>query len=114
TSNHWEPYVLGVSGPVRIDGNGDARFSSPQEHAARLIDSAGDNLERLIESLAAYDDAVSVQAASLLRRRGIEPNGERLNILLQTAAPSVERGFRAYGGARAESLRAAGGTTPAK
>lgn len=107
SSTRWQPYVLGLSGAVRIDGNGDGQFSSPREDAARLMTESGADLRRLLERLAPYDEAMAVQAASLLRRGGLDPASENLRPLLATAPPAVQRGFRAYARAWSESLRAA-------
>jgi hypothetical protein len=110
SSSQWQPYVLGLSAPVRIDGNGDCQFSSPNEDASRLVAESGRDLKRLIERLASFDEAVAVQAASLLRLRGLEPTSASLRPVLETAPPAVKRGFQAYAGAWSESLRATSAT----
>ena len=66
TSIEFAPYVLGVSGAVFVDADGSGRFESALEYARREI-LASNERAPLAARLGAYDAAVAIQAASLLR-----------------------------------------------
>jgi hypothetical protein len=106
TSADWKPYVLAVTGAVRLDRDGDGRFSSPNGYAQHAIERAGADRAKLLAELAVYDEATSVQAASLLRREGVDLANTDFQSQLRQASPAVERGFRAYANAWHESLDA--------
>ncbi len=106
SSPDWTPYVLAVTGAVRLDRDGDGRFTSPNGYAQRAIELAGADRARLVAELAAFDEATSVQAASLLRYRGVDLASSEIQSQLRQASPAVERGFRAYANAWHESLDA--------
>jgi len=95
-SPDWRPYSLAATGAVRIDADGRPGFTSPRQYAERLVDAAGGDADRLVESLAAYDEAVAVQAAALLRRRGDLFRGEALKKLLASPVPAVRLGVQKY------------------
>ena len=95
TSPEWKSYVLGWSGAIRIDANGDGKFNSPREVATRLVESTAGDVAKLVTELAQYDEAVAVQAASVLRAQG-GGKLERLLESLATAAPHVRRGVLGY------------------
>jgi hypothetical protein len=92
----WEPRVIGSTSPVRIDGDGDGRYSSPLDFARRLVDADGSAPDRLMEALRPFDTAVAVQAASLCRERGMDLNRPAFRSAAESAAPHVRQGFVAY------------------
>lgn len=96
TSPDWSPYVLGATGPLWIDADGDGRFSSAFEYAEQLAKSADGDLPKLLQALSMYDEAVAVQAASLLADSGQTPLDDGLSAALKSAAPQVRRGFAKY------------------
>lgn len=73
TAPYWpldggeKAYVLGLNNPVWLDGDGDGKFTSAREYAAAIAHDhpAGDPAGAA--ALAAYDDAVAIQYASLQR-----------------------------------------------
>jgi hypothetical protein len=80
TAPYWEisrPYqpsskmvdlrVVGSTNPIWIDGDGDGKFSSAREYAARIVERTGKDPEKLKAALADYDPAVAVQAADVAR-----------------------------------------------
>lgn len=62
----WEPYILGSTGVVWVDADGDGRFSSAYEYAQQLVKESGGNRAMLRRQLELYDEAVSIQVAALL------------------------------------------------
>lgn len=110
TTPRWEPYVLGVSGAVWLDGDGDGRRTTAREYAERLhADSAGDPA-KLLASLTGYDEAVAAHAALLVDRSGHPPTDPGIATALYSASPAVRAGFRSYLEAwrESEAARAAG------
>lgn len=110
TALHWpiaKPYqptspqvdrrVIGATGAVWVDGDGDGKRTPAFGYAQRLIADAGTRPEVLVQALSDYDEAVAVQAASGLRARKMTID------LPKTAAPHVARAFQAYTEALRES-----------
>ncbi len=60
-------YVLGATNPVWIDGDGDGKFTSALEYADRLTKEHGTGPAAIEKALAGFDEAVAIQAASLVR-----------------------------------------------
>jgi hypothetical protein len=96
TSKLYNPRVLGSTSPVWIDGDNDGKFTSAREYAEAVMKRAGGNVAKLIVALAAYDEAVAVQAASLCRKQGIDPRSSEFVKALGSASPAVKSGFKAY------------------
>ncbi len=72
TESYWalhqdKRYLLGATNPLWIDGDGDGRYTSAREYALELTKECGPDMQKLHLSLANHDDAVAVQAASILR-----------------------------------------------
>src|SRR5690606_30396756 len=92
----WESYVLGITGAIRIDGDGDGQYQSAFDYARKMVESSGDDLPALVQLLGTYDEAVAVQAASILAAHGTPPSDPRVQSVLATAAPPTRRGFEAF------------------
>ena len=88
--------MIGATGWIRIDGDGDARYSSPLDYARELVDATGGDAGRLMDRLADYDEAVSVQAASVLRQTGVDLNAASVRDAIERSAPHVRQAFVAY------------------
>ena len=67
TSKAFVPRVIGSTNPIWLDGDGDGRFSSAFAYAKRLVGQAGPDQAKLAEALKGYDEAVGIQARSLLQ-----------------------------------------------
>ncbi|HEX5270754.1 MAG TPA: CehA/McbA family metallohydrolase, partial [Gemmataceae bacterium] len=96
TSPVVERRVLGATGAVWLDADGDGKWISPRGYAERLLRAAGDDWRPVLKSLADYDEAVAVQAASLLRARGVSPRDADVRAAARQAGAQVGRGFDAY------------------
>lgn len=92
----WEPKVMGSSGAIWIDANGDGLRTSAYDYAQQLWKDSEGQIASLIEKLAPYDEAVAVQAASILMKEGIL--GELINSEkpLHQASPATKTGFHKY------------------
>ena len=61
-----------------------------------MLNEAGDSVPKLVQMLADYDEAVAVQAASLLQARGVSVQDKAVRDAAAKAGPHVERGFAAF------------------
>ncbi|HUG67381.1 MAG TPA: CehA/McbA family metallohydrolase [Pirellulaceae bacterium] len=118
-SLHWrtaKPYqpdsidpgtsVLGCSGAVWIDADGDGMRTPARRYAEQVFARADGNLDSLFRELAGYDEAVAAQTAFLLQASGRSPLDEVIRDAVRGAAPRVQRGFAAYLSAWLENQRA--------
>lgn len=90
TSPRVDRRNIGATGAVWIDADGDGQRTSAFTYAERLLRTHG--AQKMVAALAGYDDAVAVQAASLLQARGIALDMEAA----RKAGEHVERGFQAF------------------
>ena len=105
-SPDWTSYVLGATGAVYIDADGDGKFMSAHEYAERLVKQANGDSAALVALLGRYDEAVAIQAASVLAGGGQSLLAEDLALPLRGAAPQVRRGFQRYTEAWKQSQQA--------
>jgi hypothetical protein len=96
TSIVWKPYVLGATGAVWVDADGDGKSTGAFEYARRLVNLAGGDAKKTLEVLARFDEAVAAQAADILCDGGLRPDDAVLAAALNTAEPAVKRGFERY------------------
>jgi hypothetical protein len=96
TSRRWEPRVLALTNPIRVDGDGDGLYSSPHEYAQGVIQRTGTDAAKLLPALALYDEAVAAQAAGLCRTAGRDVRAPEFTRALKMAGESVQLGFAAY------------------
>ncbi|MEX0821940.1 MAG: CehA/McbA family metallohydrolase [Rhodothermales bacterium] len=95
-SADWTPHLIGVTGAVWVDVDSDGRPTPARTYAERLVDAADGDLEDLAESLAAYDEAVAVQAAAVLYQRGLLTDDFDVEAELADAPHRVLQGFRTF------------------
>jgi hypothetical protein len=100
--------VLAVTGAIWLDADGDGRKSSARIYAERLLAAAGKDATKFIASLADYDEAIALQAASMLQQSGISPRDPMIRSAAANAGPRVDRAFRAFADAWRESELARG------
>jgi hypothetical protein len=97
-SPHWDPGVIGSSGAVWIDVDGDGEFSSAFEYAHDLWDKSGGNMESFLNLLKPYDESVAIQAAGLLLKEKELPNRELMLKMLKNSSAHTREGFeKVYG-----------------
>lgn len=96
TSKEWTPRVIGSSGVIRVDADGDGRFSSAYDYASRIIEQNSSDIAALVAALAPFDEMVAAQAASILRARGVGMADERLQAALRVSPEATRRGFEAF------------------
>lgn len=108
TSPDFRPQVIGASGAVWLDADGDGRRTPAFDYAQRLTLASGGDLPALLQSLADYDEAVAAQAAHLWQQPGRSLLSEEAQVALKNASPHTARGIRAYLDAWRESQLARG------
>ncbi|MCE9604227.1 MAG: CehA/McbA family metallohydrolase [Planctomycetia bacterium] len=96
TSPDWKSYVIGCSGAIKIDGDGDGKYSSPFDYAKQLVAEVGTDDAKLVARLAEFDEAVAVQTTSVLRAAGPERWEAFLAAVTKEGAPQVKSGARKY------------------
>jgi hypothetical protein len=96
TSPDWEAHVIGCSGAIRMDGDGDGRWSSPRDYAERAVAAAEGDLAKLLAGLAPFDEATASQAAHLFQKSGKSLLSDESSELLKSASEQVQRGFGDY------------------
>lgn len=69
TSKTFEPRVVGSTNPIWLDADGDGRFEPAFEIARRLIQECGGDQEKILGALKRCDEAVAIQAESLMEKR---------------------------------------------
>jgi hypothetical protein len=92
----WKSQVIGASGAVWLDGDGDGRKTPAYEYAKGAMKDSGGDLKKLLARLAEYDEAAAAQAAHLWQSAGNSLLAEEAQAALKTATPKVARGIRAY------------------
>jgi hypothetical protein len=92
--------VVGATGAVWLDADGDGKRTCAFEYARRLAAKHG--TMELIAALADHDEAVAAQAASLLQKKGVSLEAPELRDAVRRAGPHVERGVEAFAAAGRE------------
>lgn len=106
TSPDWRSSVVGLTGAVWVDTDGSGEFNSAHDYAARIVNKSQKQIPAILESLAEYDEAVAIQAASLMRAQGVDLLAPEIGQALANSAPGVRRGFDQYITAWKQSLAA--------
>ena len=68
SSKSFIPRVVGSTNPIWLDADGDGRFEPAVEIARRLIQENGGEREKIRQALKRCDEAVAVQAESLMEK----------------------------------------------
>jgi hypothetical protein len=92
----WDPRVIGSTSPIRIDGDGDGRYSSPADYARKAVEAHAADPKQLIAALAPYDEATAVQAASHCRWQKLDLTAPAFRRAVDAAPQHVRHGFIAY------------------
>jgi hypothetical protein len=96
TSPVVERLVIGSTGAVWIDADGDGQRTSALAYAQRLVAKHNGRPLDVVAALAEHDESVAVQAASLLRASGADLEAPEFESAAQQVGPHVARGFRAF------------------
>lgn len=87
----WNPQIMGLTGAIWIDADGDGSPTAARAYASRLMVEGEGNPDAVVDLLAGYDEAVAAQAAALLYQEGMSTAD--LSKAAEGAPPFVMRGF---------------------
>lgn len=96
TSIDDETHVIGCSGAVWLDGDGDGRRTSARQYAEKLVTAHRADPARMLAELASYDQATAVQTAWLLNSSGANLQEEAFQKLLGSSSRTIQDGFRSF------------------
>lgn len=96
TSSVVRRRVVGSTGAVWLDADGDGQRTSARALAGRLLQGAAGDWRTAVKAIAGYDEAVAHQAADLLRARGVAVGGWDVLDAAREAGPGVGRAFEEY------------------
>lgn len=94
-SPEWTAAVIGLSGAAWIDTDGDGLPTSANKYANDAWKKSKSNIYTLIKLLGSFDEAVAVQAASILQQHGAL-NEPQLQKALYKASPDTKSGFQNF------------------
>jgi len=98
SSKVFSPRVLGATNPVWVDADGDGKFTPARAYAEQLVTRHGTDAAKLFPALAAYDEAVAAQAASLCHAAGKDLRSLEFTHAMRSAARQVQHGWVNYAG----------------
>jgi hypothetical protein len=93
-SPEWKPAVIGISGAVWMDTDGDGQKTSAFKYASDAWKKSNGNIQPFIKRLASFDEAVAVQAASILQQQGWSLKEPQLQKTLEKATTETKTGFQ--------------------
>jgi hypothetical protein len=88
--------VIGSTGVVWLDADGDRRRTCAYAYARQLHHTAKGQWPELVRVLAGYNESVAAQAASLLQAGGTSVDDREIRAAARAAGAQVERGFAAF------------------
>ncbi|MBM79090.1 MAG: hypothetical protein CMJ78_00670 [Planctomycetaceae bacterium] len=91
----WEPYVIGSTGAVWVDVDGDEKRTTAFDYAQRIVKKHTKPAD-VIKTLANYDAAVAAQVADLWHLSGNNINSPETQALLKNATAPTKSGFDQY------------------
>ncbi len=98
SSKVFTPRVLGATNPVWVDADGDGKFTSARAYSELLVKRHGTEATKLFPVLAAYDEAVAAQAASLCHAAGKDLRSLEFTHAMRDAARHVQHGWVSFAG----------------
>ena len=103
TSPAWTPGVIGSTGAIWIDADGDGRKTSSYAYAKSVINESGADVAGIIRKLALYDESVAIQAEAILWQAGHDLEDASMKAALRSASPATKSGFQVFNNARKKS-----------
>ncbi|MEX2142134.1 MAG: CehA/McbA family metallohydrolase [Pirellulales bacterium] len=91
-----ERRVIGSTGAIWFDADGDGQRTSAFEYAKRLVEKHDGRAADVVRALAGYDQAVAIQAAGLLQAQGVSLDSADIRAAVNQAGPHVETGFTEF------------------
>ena len=97
-SKEWSPTVIGASGAVWLDEDGNGEKNSAYDYARDLVNSSEGSFQKLLEQLEGFDQAVIIQSAGIFfnNKQQIFPLSDEMHHLINSSADDVQRRFEIY------------------
>jgi hypothetical protein len=92
-SPEWTPRLIGSTGAVWVDGDKNGKRDTAFDYATAILQSSGDNIDQIIKKLQTYDEAVAIQVAALLWKKGVELASANVIDSLKHASRETKAGF---------------------
>lgn len=92
-SEDWQPRIMGSTGAVWLDADKDGKRNSANDYAKEILSLSNEEINKIIKSLASYDEAVAIQVASLLWKNGKNLTGSQISNAMKHATPATKAGF---------------------
>jgi len=96
SSPEWNPKIFGSTGVIRIDADGDGKFTPAYHYAKRLWENSSGNFNAFFKSLSTYDEAVAIQAAAVLTEAGFDITSREISAALNKAGPKIKTAFQTF------------------
>lgn len=97
-TTEWSPEVIGATGAVWLDEDGNAEKNSAYEYARDLVESYEGSFEELLEQLEKFDQAVTIQSARIFfdNYPKVLPLSDNMRKLIESSPDHVQNGFEKY------------------
>lgn len=94
----WNPEIIGATGAVWLDEDGNGERNSAFEYALSIVDASGNSLKAILNGLEKFDSSVSIQAAGIyFRKNNLKfPLPAETLSLIETSAKHVRKGMNTY------------------
>ncbi len=96
SSSNWNPKVIGSTGVIRIDADGDGEFNAAYHYAKRLWENSDGNFDALFKTLGKYDEAIAIQVAAVITEAGFDVTSREISEALKKANSKVRKGFQTF------------------
>ena len=95
TSRDWVPYLIGSTGAVWVDADGDGKATPAIEYARRMVKKSTD-FEKLREQLKDYDMSVTIQVLALLNEKDISVDSPGAAAVFSKSRDHVAEGYARF------------------
>ena len=92
-SPDWTPKLIGASGAVWLDGDGNGQPNTANLYAGTILRTKKDNIIDIVSALSKYDKAVAIQVAVGLWADGKNLSSPTFLKALESATPATKAGF---------------------
>lgn len=93
TSPDWRPILVGATGAVWVDVDQNGKKTSARHYAQSIVNKTKGDIQLIVRTLEAYDEAVAVQVAALLWSQGTDLTSPAISHALKQAKGNCRSGF---------------------
>lgn len=97
-SIEWNPEVIGATGAVWLDEDGNGEKNSAYEYAKDLVGLSDGSLATLIKHLERFDQAITIQSAGIYfdDHPEVLPLSYEMQKLIESSSDHIRKGFEKY------------------